>query len=166
MNRGCAHARRALYCWATIPACQVLSSLPGQAGQGQHRLLGSLTPSIIPVSSNLSHVLCFAAAQAAGICYITSTFASCTLEDIVASAPKGLRWFQLYVQSDWQLNKQLIQRVESLGFKALVITVDAPIIGKRREDIRNQFNLMKRLQLKDLRSPTEVGKIPDSACRQ
>ncbi|XP_047418446.1 2-Hydroxyacid oxidase 2 [Sciurus carolinensis] len=100
------------------------------------------------------------AAQAVGICYVTSTFSSCTLEDIVASAPKGLRWFQLYVQSDWQLNKQLIQRVESLGFKALVITVDAPIIGKRREDIRNQFNLKKRLLLPDLRSPTERNSTP------
>ncbi|XP_077883224.1 2-Hydroxyacid oxidase 2 isoform X2 [Ictidomys tridecemlineatus] len=101
------------------------------------------------------------AAQAAGICYITSTFASCTLEDIVASAPKGLRWFQLYVQSDWQLNKQLIQRVESLGFKALVITVDAPIVGKRREDIRNQLDLMKSLQLKNLRPPTEIDALTE-----
>ncbi|KAM5162502.1 2-Hydroxyacid oxidase 2 isoform 3-T3 [Callospermophilus lateralis] len=101
------------------------------------------------------------AAQAAGICYITSTFASCTLEDIVTSAPKGLRWFQLYVQSDWQLNQQLIQRVESLGFKALVITVDAPVIGKRREDIRNQFDLTKSLQLKNLRSPTEIDALSE-----
>nr|XP_004667550.1 hydroxyacid oxidase 2 [Jaculus jaculus] len=95
------------------------------------------------------------AAQAAGICYVTSTYASCTLEDIVATAPKGLRWFQLYVQSDWELNKQMVQRAEALGFKALVITVDAPVIGKRRRDIRNQLNLEAKLMLKDLRSPEE-----------
>ncbi|XP_073906754.1 2-Hydroxyacid oxidase 2 isoform X2 [Castor canadensis] len=94
-------------------------------------------------------------AQAAGICYITSTYSSCTLEDIVAVAPRGLRWFQLYVLSDWQLNKQLIQRAESLGFKALVITVDVPTIGKRRQDIRNKLNLLANLMLKDLRSPEE-----------
>ncbi|XP_040607440.1 hydroxyacid oxidase 2 [Mesocricetus auratus] len=93
------------------------------------------------------------AAQEANICYITSTYASCTLEDIVAAAPRGFRWFQLYVQSDWELNKQLIQRVEGLGFKALVITVDAPVIGKRRRNIKNQLNLEANIMLKDLRSP-------------
>ncbi|XP_045673170.1 hydroxyacid oxidase 2 [Phyllostomus hastatus] len=95
------------------------------------------------------------AAQAAGICYITSTYASCTLEDIVAAAPRGFRWFQLYVQTDRQLNKQLIQKVESLGFRALVITVDVPKLGNRRQDIRNQLNLKTNLLLKDLRSLTE-----------
>jgi (S)-2-hydroxy-acid oxidase len=69
------------------------------------------------------------------------------------------------VLSDWQLNKQLIQRAESLGFKALVITVDVPTIGKRRQDIRNKLNLLANLMLKDLRSPEEVGKIPYSSGR-
>ncbi|XP_059530046.1 2-Hydroxyacid oxidase 2 isoform X1 [Myotis daubentonii] len=100
------------------------------------------------------------AAQAAGICYITSTYASCTLEDIVAAAPRGLRWFQLYVQPDRQLNKQLVRRVESLGFRALVITVDVPKLGNRRHDIRNQLNLKTNLLLKDLRSPQERNSMP------
>lgn len=100
------------------------------------------------------------AAQAAGICYITSTYASCTLEDIVAAAPRGFRWFQLYVQPDRQLNKQLVQRVESLGFRALVITVDVPKLGNRRHDIRNQLNFKTNLLLKDLRSPQERNSMP------
>ncbi|XP_018876540.1 2-Hydroxyacid oxidase 2 isoform X1 [Gorilla gorilla gorilla] len=98
------------------------------------------------------------AAQAAGICYITSTFASCSLEDIVIAAPEGLRWFQLYVHPDLQLNKQLIQRVESLGFKALVITLDTPVCGNRRHDIRNQ--LRRNLTLTDLQSPKKGNAIP------
>ncbi|KAM9243741.1 2-Hydroxyacid oxidase 2 isoform 1-T4 [Dugong dugon] len=100
------------------------------------------------------------AAQAAGICYITSTYASCTLENIVTAAPSGLRWFQLYVQPDQQLTKQLIQRAESLGFKALVITVDVPIVGNRRHDIRNKLDLKMNLLLKDLQSPKERDSIP------
>nr|KAF6290698.1 hydroxyacid oxidase 2 [Myotis myotis] len=114
----------------------------------------------MPLASNLSCVICSAAAQAAGICYITSTYASCTLEDIVAAAPRGFRWFQLYVQPDRQLNKQLVQRVESLGFRALVITVDVPKLGNRRHDIRNQLNLKTNLLLKDLRSPQERNSMP------
>nr|XP_004319690.2 hydroxyacid oxidase 2 isoform X1 [Tursiops truncatus] len=100
------------------------------------------------------------AAQAAGICYITSTYASCSLEDIVATAPGGLRWFQLYVHPNRQLNKQLIQKVESLGFKALVITVDVPKIGNRRHNITNQVDLMKNLLLKDLGSPEKGNLMP------
>ncbi|KAL0603376.1 Hydroxyacid oxidase 2 [Plecturocebus cupreus] len=97
------------------------------------------------------------AAQAANICYITSTLASCSLEDIVTAAPEGLRWFQLYVHPDRQLNKQLIHRVESLGFKALVITLDAPVCGNRRYDIQNQ--LRRNLTLKDLQSPKKGNSL-------
>ncbi|XP_046941941.1 2-Hydroxyacid oxidase 2 isoform X2 [Lynx rufus] len=101
------------------------------------------------------------AAQAAGVCYITSTFATCALEDIAATAPKGLRWFQLYVHPDRQLSKQLVQRVESLGFKALVITVDVPKLGNRRHDIRNQLDLKLNLLLKDLHSLKEIDALAE-----
>ncbi|XP_055978209.1 2-Hydroxyacid oxidase 2 isoform X2 [Sorex fumeus] len=101
------------------------------------------------------------AAQAADVCYVTSTYASCTLEDIVTTAPRGLRWFQLYVLPDRELNKQLIRRVESLGFKALVITVDVPTLGNRRHDIRNQLDLKSNLLLKNLRSPKEGNIMPN-----
>ncbi|XP_059120892.1 2-Hydroxyacid oxidase 2-like [Peromyscus eremicus] len=97
------------------------------------------------------------AAQEADVCYITSIYASCTLKDIVAAAPRGFRWFQLCVQSDWELNRQLIRRVEALGFKALVITTDAPVLGKRRRIIRNQLNL--EAKLKDLLPPEERNSI-------
>ncbi|XP_006861367.1 PREDICTED: hydroxyacid oxidase 2 [Chrysochloris asiatica] len=100
------------------------------------------------------------AAQAADICYITSTYASCSFEDIATAAPRGLRWFQLYAQPDRQLNKQLIHRAESLGFKALVITVDVPVAGNRRQDIRNNLDLKTNLLLKDLRSPKERNPTP------
>ncbi|XP_066233399.1 2-Hydroxyacid oxidase 2 isoform X1 [Saccopteryx leptura] len=100
------------------------------------------------------------AAQAARVCYITSTYSSCTLEDIVATAPRGFRWFQLYVQSDRQLNQKLIQRAESLGFRALVVTVDVPKVGKRRHDVRNQMNFKTNLLLKDLQSPKERNSMP------
>ena len=115
----------------------------------------------MPLPSNLSCVICFAAARAAGICYVTSMYASCSLEDIVGTAPGGLRWFQLYVHPNRQLNKQLIQKVESLGFKALVSTVDVPKIGNRRHNMANQVDLQKTLLLKDLGLSAKVGKMPE-----
>jgi L-lactate dehydrogenase (cytochrome) len=43
---------------------------------------------------------------------------------------------QLYVHKDRALTLALIRRAERLGFSALVITVDAPTVGKRLRDIR------------------------------
>ena len=57
------------------------------------------------------------AAQEANICYVISSYASYSLEDIVAAAPEGFRWFQLYMKSDWDFNKQMVQRAEALGSK-------------------------------------------------
>ncbi|XP_021014688.1 hydroxyacid oxidase 2 isoform X1 [Mus caroli] len=95
------------------------------------------------------------AAQEANICYVISSYASYTVEDIVAAAPGGLHWFQLYVQPDWDINKQMVQRLEALGFKALVITVDVPVLGNRRGNKRNLLDLEANIMLKDLRSPGE-----------
>ncbi|EDL85557.1 hydroxyacid oxidase 2 (long chain) [Rattus norvegicus] len=95
------------------------------------------------------------AAQEANICYVISSYASYSLEDIVAAAPEGFRWFQLYMKSDWDFNKQMVQRAEALGFKALVITIDTPVLGNRRRDKRNQLNLEANILLKDLRALKE-----------
>lgn len=95
------------------------------------------------------------AAQEANICYVISNYTSYPLEDIVAAAPNGFRWFQLYVNSDWDINKQVVQKAEALGFKALVITIDVPILGNRRWDKRNELNLETNILWKDFQSLKE-----------
>ncbi|XP_032753531.1 hydroxyacid oxidase 2 isoform X4 [Rattus rattus] len=99
------------------------------------------------------------AAQEANICYVISNYASYPLEDIVAAAPNGFRWFQLYVNSDWDINKQMVQKAEALGFKALVITIDVPILGNRRWDRRNQLNLETNILWKEFRSLKEIDAL-------
>ena len=34
----------------------------------------------------------------------------------------------------------LVRRAESLGFKAVVLTVDRPVLGSREADIRNKYS--------------------------
>uniref|UniRef100_A0A3P9Q4D7 (S)-2-hydroxy-acid oxidase n=1 Tax=Poecilia reticulata TaxID=8081 RepID=A0A3P9Q4D7_POERE len=87
------------------------------------------------------------ATEGLNTCYITSTYSTCSVEEIVAAAPSGYRWFQLYVYRERKLSEQLVHRVEALGYKALVLTVDVPYTGKRRNDIRNQFRLPPHLKL-------------------
>ncbi len=99
----------------------------------------------------------FPAAKAVNTCYIASTYSTCSVEEIVAAAPNGFRWFQLYLYQDRKLSEQIVHKVEALGYKALVLTVDVPYTGKRRNDIRNQFKLPPHLKVKNFEGMFQVG---------
>jgi (S)-2-hydroxy-acid oxidase len=57
-----------------------------------------------------------------------------------------LRFFQLYIYRERQITVQLVQRAERAGFSALMLTVDTPFFGKRRDDNRNKFRLPPHLR--------------------
>jgi 4-hydroxymandelate oxidase len=59
----------------------------------------------------------------------------------VAAACEGPRWFQLYVFRDREVTRDLVARAEASGYGAIVLTVDAPVLGRRERDVRNQFEL-------------------------
>ncbi|NXU74281.1 HAOX2 oxidase, partial [Oreotrochilus melanogaster] len=99
------------------------------------------------------------AAKAMNTCYIASTYSTCTLEEISAAAPGGLRWFQLYVHRNREVSKNLVQRAEASGFQALVLTADLPYTGRRRDDIRNGFRLPPHMKLKNLEGAFEVCRM-------
>nr|XP_056704271.1 2-Hydroxyacid oxidase 2 [Euleptes europaea] len=95
------------------------------------------------------------AADAMNTCYIASTYATCSMEEIVAAAPTGFRWFQLYIHQKRSASEWLVRRAEALGFQAVVLTVDVPYSGKRREDLRNDFQLPPHLSVKNLEGSFE-----------
>ncbi|NXQ82606.1 HAOX2 oxidase, partial [Nyctibius grandis] len=99
------------------------------------------------------------AAKAMNICYIASTYSTCTLEEISAAAPGGLRWFQLYIHRNRVVSQHLVQQAEALGFQGLVLTADLPYTGKRRDDVRNGFRLPPHMKLKNLEGAFEVCKM-------
>uniref|UniRef100_UPI00398F0C07 2-Hydroxyacid oxidase 2-like n=1 Tax=Pristiophorus japonicus TaxID=55135 RepID=UPI00398F0C07 len=88
------------------------------------------------------------AADAMKTCYIASTYATCSAEEI-AAVSSGCCWFQLYIFKRRDVTEELVQRVTSLGYKALVVTVDVPYIGKRRKDMLNNFKPPAHLKLKN-----------------
>jgi len=67
--------------------------------------------------------------------------------DVAGAAPGGYRWFQLYVYKDRAVTLDLIKRAEKAGYKALAVTVDTPILGRREADIRNKFSLPAHLTM-------------------
>ncbi|MGE0801288.1 MAG: alpha-hydroxy acid oxidase [Lautropia sp.] len=79
-------------------------------------------------------------AAAAGIPLVASTSSGARLEDIAAVGP-GRRWFQLYVFRDRAITEGLIARARAAGYEALVLTVDVPVVGRRRRDVRNGFTI-------------------------
>ncbi|XP_017977970.1 PREDICTED: peroxisomal (S)-2-hydroxy-acid oxidase GLO4 isoform X2 [Theobroma cacao] len=82
-----------------------------------------------------------ATARAAAACntiMILSYMSTCTVEE-VASSCKAIRFFQLYVYKRRDITANLVQRAERCGYKAIVLTVDTPRLGRREADIKNKM---------------------------
>ena len=80
------------------------------------------------------------AARASGTIMIGSTLSTCALEEVSGACGGGL-WFQLYVYKDRAMTQELVARAEGCGYRALVLTVDTPLLGRRYRDVRNNFVL-------------------------
>ncbi|MCC6317588.1 MAG: alpha-hydroxy-acid oxidizing protein [Gemmatimonadaceae bacterium] len=86
------------------------------------------------------------AAALAETLMIVSTTATIGLADVAAatSAPK---WFQVYIYQSRTYTQRLVERAVEAGYRALVLTVDAPMLGRRERDIRNAFTLPSGLHI-------------------
>jgi (S)-mandelate dehydrogenase len=81
------------------------------------------------------------AARAAGVPFTASTVSSDSIEAIAKEA--GRLWFQLYVIRDKSAVDSLIERADHAGCEALLVTVDAPVLGNRSWDSRNYIGKLK-----------------------
>jgi len=86
------------------------------------------------------------AAQAAGIPYVLSTVGTSAIETVAHAAP-DVWWFQLYGidVDDHRVSWDLIRRAEAAGAGVLVLTLDVPLLARRRRDMRNGLTLPFRL---------------------
>ena len=87
---------------------------------------------------------------AAGSLMVVSAIATKSLED-VASAVAAPRWFQLYVWKDREVTADLVKRATKAGYRAIVLTVDTPLLGRREKDERNAFTLPPSLGIANVR---------------
>jgi 4-hydroxymandelate oxidase len=116
------------------------------------------------------------AAKAAGTLFILSSLSNTAMEKVFAEAApprrppspgsggtaraEGPCWFQLYVYKDREITRALVQRAESAGAQAIVLTVDAPGLGTRERDSRNRFRLPEGLSVENL-APLGKGDMPN-----
>ena len=80
-------------------------------------------------------------AGAAGIPFALSTLGTTSIEDVVASNPRGRNWFQLYMWKDRDRSMALVDRAAAAGFDTLLVTVDVPVAGARLRDQRNGMTI-------------------------
>jgi L-lactate dehydrogenase (cytochrome) len=85
------------------------------------------------------------AAEKFGVPFTLSTLGTTTIEDVVASAPEGRNWFQLYMWKDREGSMALVERAKRAGVKNLMLTVDVPAAGQRIRDYRNGLTVPPRL---------------------
>ena len=112
-------------------------------------LLGSQVPTPLLVAPMAYHRMAHpdgeaasaAGAAAAGAPYICSTQATMSVEEVADAAPDAVRWFQVYVVRDRGWTAELVARAAAAGYRALVLTVDVPLLGNRLRDLRNDFRL-------------------------
>src|SRR4051812_13223181 len=84
---------------------------------------------------------------------MTLSSISSTLIEDVASETNGFQmaffllislgtnlWFQLYVFTEREFSLRMVRRAEAAGYKALLITVDAPTSGKRERGTRESHS--------------------------
>ncbi|KAK8469337.1 hypothetical protein PHAVU_005G052101 [Phaseolus vulgaris] len=100
------------------------------------------------------------AASAAGTIMTLSSGATSSIEEVASTGP-GIRFFQLYVYKDRNVVAQLVRRAERAGFKAIALTVDTPILGRREADIKNRFTLPPFLTLKNFEG-LDLGKMDNA----
>ena len=87
---------------------------------------------------------------------VVSTQASTSLEDIAQAAQTSL-WFQLYMQPAREHTLALVQRAAAAGYRAIVVTVDAPVNGVRNREQRAAFQLPPGIDMPNLRGlPPQV----------
>jgi 4-hydroxymandelate oxidase len=91
-------------------------------------------------------------AAAAGVPFVVSTMATVPIEAIAAASDATL-WFQLYVQRDGKHTQLLVERAEAAGCRAIIVTVDTPVLGSRDRERRLVFptdGTMRAVHLEEL----------------
>lgn len=100
----------------------------------------------------LATVLAASAMQAT---LILSMQSSVSVKEVAQQA-HGPLWFQWYQQADLAASRRLLRNVESAGYEAIVLTVDAPVNGVRNQEQRAQFKLSTGVSAVNLQGFTQM----------
>ena len=95
-------------------------------------------------------ILAARAAKRFGIPFTLSAMSICSIEDVAQGTGGHPFWFQLYVMKDRDFIERLMDRAKAVNCSALVITLDAQIVGQRHKDIQNGLSAPPKLTLANI----------------
>ena len=101
-----------LGCPLSIPIC--VSATPF------HKLLHSL-----------GEVATTKGAASMGTGFLLSLEATSTIEEVADATTHSTKWMQMLVFTDRDFTKTLTERAERNGYRGIILTLDAPVLGKR-----------------------------------
>lgn len=90
-----------------------------------------------------------------------SSFSTSTLEEVAEASGPNANCLQLYLFEEREHSSKLIARAKAAGYKALMLTVDTPVLGRRNLEIRNQFKLPNHLKIANFLAQEESGSAED-----
>lgn len=82
----------------------------------------------------------------AGTAMSVSAGATLSIEEVAAAAA-GPKWLQIFIYRDRGITREFAERAAASGYKALCLTVDCPLLGRRERDLRNGFTIDPRPSL-------------------
>jgi len=95
------------------------------------------------------------ATRDAGLIQVLSMQATATVEEVAAEG--GRPWLQLAVLRDRAITRALVERAEAAGYRAICLTVDVPMLGRRERDSRTGFRLPDGISMVNLDPYTPVA---------
>ena len=94
-------------------------------------VLGLVTPE--------AELLAARAARGLGVPMVLSTVSTVPMEDVSAELGDNPGWYQLYWPNNRDVAASLVQRAEKAGYRALVVTIDTPMLAWRPSDLAHAF---------------------------
>lgn len=79
------------------------------------------------------------AASAMDVPMVLSSVSSEPMEDVAEALGSTPGWFQLYWSSNREIAASFIERAETAGYEAIVLTVDTPVPGWRERDLEQGY---------------------------
>ncbi|CAG9988779.1 unnamed protein product [Clonostachys byssicola] len=121
------------------------------------------------------------AAADAGICMALSAYATCSLEDVIAQGKGNPYFMQFSILKNRSITRQILQRAESkqsistkftptlviiflsadAGYKAVMLTVDAPRLGRRLNEYRNSFGIPEGMGYPNILPGVDFSNLED-----
>lgn len=90
------------------------------------------------------------AARRSGTVLCLSSLSNTPLDEVARAGDGAPQWMQIYILKDRGRTLDIVEQVKAAGYKALALTVDAPVSGLRTSELRGGVSLPDDLDLPNL----------------